>query len=350
MIVVESAYARSALVGNPSDIFGGKTISFLFDRFKAEVTLYESPKLHIIPNNRDITLFESMDNLVQYRKQFGYYGGIRIIEATIVRFKDYCDEVGIHLPDRNFTLEYRSDVPFGVGLGGSSAIVKAVLFALMRYYDLTDADIPKPEQPNLMLEAETKELDISAGPQDRVVEVYGGLVYMDFTKEAYAANGGRFGNYHNLDPSALPPLFVAYKETLSKSSGKIHNVMRYRASVEQDNKVLEAMQEKAKLVDRAKECLEKGDTQELGPILDHDFDLRRSVYDLSPENLQMVEIARGQGAHAKFTGSGGAAVGIYENENHFERIQNAYASEGYLTIKARPVGYGAEPGRSTPTA
>ncbi len=340
MIIKERAYARSALVGNPSDIFGGKTMSFLFDCFEVEITLYESPKLHIVPNSRDITLFDSLDNLVEYRKQFGYYGGIRIIEATLVRFRDYCDERGIRLGAKSFTLEYRSEVPFGVGLGGSSAIIKSVLFALMRFYGLSDSDIPKTEQPNLILEAETRELDISAGPQDRVVAVYGGLVYMDFTEEAYAANGGLYGCYANLDPSLLPPLFIAYKETLSKSSGKIHNVMRYRASVEHDPRVLEVMREKAALVDEARSCLIAGEPEKLGPIMDRDFDLRRSVYDLSEENLKMIAIAREQDAHAKFTGSGGAAVGICESDEHFERLREAYGKEGYLTIEAHPVEYG----------
>ncbi len=220
MIIREVAYARSALAGNPSDIFGGKTISFLFDHFKVEVTLFESPKLTIVPTARDITRFDSLNDLVRFRRQFGYYGGIRIIEATVVRFKDYCSEHGIHLEDKNFTLEYQSDVPFGVGLGGSSAIVKAVLFALMRFYEISDKDIPKAEQPNLILEAETKELDISAGPQDRVVVVYGGLVSMDFTEDAYAQNQGLHGRYKKLKPELLPPLFIAYKEELTKSSGK----------------------------------------------------------------------------------------------------------------------------------
>lgn len=165
MITSEVAYARSGLVGNPSDIFNGKTMAFLFDRFKAEVILYESPQLHIKPNSRDITLFGSIEELVDYRKQYGYYGGIRIIEAMIVRLKEYCDEIGISLENKNFTLEYRSDIPFGVGLGGSSTIIKAVLSALMRFFGLTEKEIPKPVQPKLILEAETKELDISAGPR-----------------------------------------------------------------------------------------------------------------------------------------------------------------------------------------
>ena len=34
-----------------------------------------------------------------------------------------------------------------------------------------------------MLETETKELGVPAGPQDRVIQVYEGLVYMDFATE-----------------------------------------------------------------------------------------------------------------------------------------------------------------------
>ncbi len=339
MITSEVAYARSGLVGNPSDIFNGKTMAFLFDRFKAEVILYESPELHIKPNSRDITLFGSIEELVDYRKQYGYYGGIRIIEATIVRLKEYCDEIGISLENKNFTLEYQSDVPFGVGLGGSSTIIKAVLSALMRFFGLTEKEIPKPVQPKLILEAETKEFDISAGPQDIVVAVYGGLVYMDFSKDAYEANRGLHGNYFNIDPDLLPPLFVAYKETLSKSSGEIHNIMRYRVSVEHDQRVVEAMQEKANLVDEAKECLSKGQKEKLGPIMSRDFELRRSVYDLSDDNVRMIEIARKMDTHAKFTGSGGGAVGIYESEEHFEKIEKEYNRHGYKTVKAHPVEY-----------
>jgi glucuronokinase len=172
------------------------------------------------------------------------------------------------------------------------------------------------------------------------VAVYGGLVYMDFSEAAYQANGGLHGEYRNLDPSALPPLFIAYKDELSKSSGKVHNIMRYRASVEHDARVTEAMGKKAALVDEAMACLVNHEPEKLGPIMSRDFDLRRSVYELSPENLRMIEIAREQEAHAKFTGSGGAAVGTYRDENHLEALRQAYATAGYRTVPVRVVEYG----------
>jgi glucuronokinase len=57
MIIKSTAYARAALIGNPSDGYFGKTISFTFDNFAATVTLYETPELEILPTSRDNSVF-----------------------------------------------------------------------------------------------------------------------------------------------------------------------------------------------------------------------------------------------------------------------------------------------------
>ena len=49
MIIREKAYPRGGLVGNPSDGYFGKTIALAFTNFHAEVILYESPDLEILP-------------------------------------------------------------------------------------------------------------------------------------------------------------------------------------------------------------------------------------------------------------------------------------------------------------
>lgn len=334
-VIQATAFARAGLVGNPSDIFNGKVISLLFDHFRASVKLYETPHLTIVPGFRDRNSFGSLTELVRYRRCFGYYGGTRLIEAIIVRFKSHCDENRISLHDRKFSIEYDSSIPFAVGLGGSSAIIRAALSALMQFYGLSDRDIPKAVQPELILGAETEELDISAGLQDRVVATYGGLVYMDFTKDAYARNGGLHGEYRKLDPKLLPPLFVAYKDSLAKSSGAVHNIMRYRVYVEHDARISEVMAQKALLADELKEQLLAGNKEALGPIISRDFDLRKSVYAISAENLRMVEIARAFGSHANQTGSGGAVIGTLEGEEQFAVLQHAYGREGFRTVPVR---------------
>ena len=61
MIITRETHARMGLVGNPSDGFGGKTITVQIQQFRAVVTLWESPQLEIIPHPRhDPFRFESL--------------------------------------------------------------------------------------------------------------------------------------------------------------------------------------------------------------------------------------------------------------------------------------------------
>ena len=55
-----------------------------------------------------------------------------------------------------------------------------------------------------MLAAESA-LGITAGLQDRVVQTYEGVVYMDFAEKAFAERG--HGDYAPLDPDLLPQLW-----------------------------------------------------------------------------------------------------------------------------------------------
>ena len=88
------------------------------------------------------------------------------------------------LHDRNFSIRYESNIPRQVGLAGSSAIIVATLRCLMEFYGV---DIPQRVQPSLVLSVETEELGIAAGLQDRVIQVYEGVVFMDFAQGSHGA-------------------------------------------------------------------------------------------------------------------------------------------------------------------
>ena len=105
-------------------------------------------------------------------------------------------------------------------------------------------------------------------------------------------NDGRRGDYGPRPPELLPPLLVAWDERLSRSSGTVHNAMRYRAAIEHGPAVIEAMARKAELVDEAVAGLRPGHRERLGPIMDRDFDLRRWVYDLPVGQVRMIHMAR----------------------------------------------------------
>jgi len=331
MIIRTKAYPRVGLVGNPSDGYFGKTISFAFSNFRAEVVLYETPELEILGSEKDHSRFESIGNLASDVELHGYYGGIRLLKATVKRFYDYCRDNQIDLHQKNFTIRYNSNIPHGVGLAGSSAIITACLRALMMFYGVS---ITKYTQANLVLSAEVDELHIAAGLQDRVIQVYEGLVYMDFSRDIMTGQG--YGNYESLEPKLLPPLYVAYRDDLSEPTEVFHNNIRDRFE-RGDPEVTNAMRCWAELTDRFKRCLVKGQTEKIGEILNANFDRRCKIYRLSEENLKMVEAARSAGASAKFTGSGGAIVGTYRDQQMFKQLKKALGKLNIKVIKPKIV-------------
>jgi glucuronokinase len=76
-----------------------------------------------------------------------------------------------------------------------------------------------------------------------------------------------------------------------------------------------------------------GKGNQIGPLLDRNFDLRRETYQLSSGNLAMIEAARASGASAKFTGSGGAIVGTYESERMFLKLKDSLELQGCKVFK-----------------
>jgi glucuronokinase len=324
-------YSRAGFLGNPSDGYFGKTIAFAMANFRARVLLSPSARLEIRPSKADLPIFENLTDLYETTRWRGYYGGIRIIQALIVRFMDYCHEHGFELENRNFTIEYESNIPQRLGMGGSSAIITAALRALCQYYEIK---IPLPIQANLVLETETKELGVPAGLQDRVIQSYEGLVYMDFAKELIDKQG--YGDYQTLDPAYLPNVYVAYRTSLSEGTEVFHNNIRERWRMG-DPEIVQAMKTWASFAEQGKQALLARDYKALDLLIDANFDLRAKLYKLSEGNLEMVATARKAGATAKFAGSGGAIVGTYKDEDMYKALVRSLAAIGVAVVKPRIV-------------
>jgi glucuronokinase len=327
MIIHTKAYPRAGLIGNPSDGYFGKTIAFTFANFAAEVLLYQTPEVEILPAARDHSRFHSIRALAADVRQHGYYGGIRLLKAAVKRFYDYCEENHITLDERNFTIRYHSDIPTQVGLAGSSAIITAYFRALLAFYQV---EIPKPVLANLIHAVENRELCIPAGLQDRVAQVYQGLVFMDFNKDMMELQG--YGRYEPLDPALLPPVFIAYRTGLAEGTEIFHNNIRARWEVG-DPVVHEAMKYWAGLTVQVRDLLLCGAKDQLGPLINAGFDKRRAIYQIGQGNIRMVEAARSVGASAQFTGSGGAIVGTYADETMFAALKNKLEPLGIKLLK-----------------
>jgi glucuronokinase len=327
MTIQTKAFARAGILGNPSDGYFGKIIAVTVKDFEAKVFCDESHELMIQSHKDDIPVYKNIQDLVERAGLYGYYGGVRLIQAVIKKFYEYCQQQCIQLEKKNFSIRYSSGIPRQLGLGGSSAIITAAIRALMEFYNVR---IPQEILPTLILEAERDELGINAGFMDRVIQVYEGCVYMDLDERIIQQRG--HGKYERLSPKFLPCLYLAYKPALGKVSGKVLNGIR-QGFDRGDPYVLETLRRIAGKAEEGKEALLRKDFVSLKRLMDENFDLRSQIMDISESNREMILTARACGASAKFAGSGGSIIGMYEDEEMYSRLESELSGIGAKIIK-----------------
>jgi glucuronokinase len=283
------ASARAALVGNPSDGYGGAVIAVTLDRFQARAMARGTSRAAVVPSTE-------------------------LVDATLRRFvRDHC--AAAHAT----TIEWDTSVPRGVGLGGSSAIVIATLRALCELHGVT---LARADLATLALAVEREELGIAAGLQDRVAQSYGGLTFMDF---------GPTGGYETLDLGLLPPLVVAWRGDASAHSGAVHSDLRVRFD-RGEALVRRSMAHLAELAREARAALVGGDRAAFAACVDASFDARHRMMELDERHVAMIECARACGASANYTGSGGAIGAVCRGEQHRAEVTAALGEIGCGTL------------------
>lgn len=337
MIVQTRAHARAGLLGNPSDMFWGKVMAVPVQNWQATAEIWESPELQLLPNSvHDPMVFrdglEQLDLVVGTQ---GHYGGLRLMLSACQCFHGWCRDHRFYLPDRKFTLRYDTNIPRQVGLGGSSAIVTAVIKALLKFYDISRELYDLADLPSLVLAVETS-LGISAGLMDRVTQVYDGLVYMDFERQYVSEHG--HGRYERMDSGLLMPMFVARDPNYRKpeDSGGVHVSIRERWK-RGDEDVHAAMAELAVIAEDGVKALRRADWEKFGQAMTANFAVRRKLYCLpeSNSNVRMIEIARAQGSHANQCGSGGAIIGLKpDGPAKWHALQRNCRETGFEVVEA----------------
>lgn len=311
------ALPRAALVGNPSDGYFGKTIAFTFENFSARVDVAKSSTLSI-PK-----------------------AGAALLGAAVEMFSSHCAHAGYRVGKVRVAMTFESDIPYKLGLGGSSAIVIACLRALAGHFEI---EIAPEVMADLALSAERDLLGIPAGLQDRVVQSLEGLVYMDFDRAVMDAQG--FGKYVTLDPATLPSLFVACMPGAAEGSEVTHSELRSRFEAG-DPMVLAAIEEWKDLTEGVRKHLESGEGARIGPCLDRNFAVRRELGLAGAGTVAMAEAASACGASANSAGSGGAIAGTYVGPEMFNRLVESLSRLGASVISPS-VSPPRLPGQSTP--
>jgi glucuronokinase len=71
----------------------------------------------------------------------------------------------------------------------------------------------------------------------------------------------------------------------------------------------------------------------MNELINRNFNLRASIYQLSKRNWELINCARNVGASSKFCGSGGAIVGIYTDEQMYHRLETEFKKIQACIIK-----------------
>lgn len=307
-------HARSALLGNPSDGFGGAAIAFTVEARSSVIKAADADLVTIEAGGRRLE-FATPEDLVLAGNAGAYPPGgpAALLMAAAKRFTEAYGDAG------GFALrEVGSTIPPQVGLAGSSATVIGCLRSLAR---IRGHEFESAELAELALACETDELGITAGLQDRVVQSFGGCVFMELDP-ARAEGDARF---ERLDPNLLPAWFIAYLPGAESDSGATHRDTRER--YERGEPVFVATMDRiAGLAREGRDALIGGDTERLGELMRRNFDLRREVYDLDPRHVKLIEIADSLGAPANYTGSGGAIVGLVPDGVGAATLREAFES------------------------
>ena len=312
--VSSTCFARAGLLGNPSDGYHGKAISFSIRNFAAKVNLNESSTIEFGDNQTDrFGSFSDVSSLDIIKETDG---GERLLKSALRRWLQHHPNC-IEAPVPNFQVRFSSNIPRQVGMAGSSAIVIAALRAYSVWFD---KEIQPEILASLALAAE-HDLGISAGLQDRVIQSFEGLMYMDFdSSKMHIQNDLAIGQYERLDPSLLSNLYVAYARNIPESTEVLHGDLKQKYE-SGDQRVIETISGIADIAHQGITAIQNCDQQTLCELIDRNFDLRQSICVLNPGHVRMIEIARSCGASAKYCGSGGAIVGTYKNSSDLELLQ-----------------------------
>jgi glucuronokinase len=260
------ASARAALAGNPSDGYGGAVLAVTVDALEALAVVRGNTGPGVEPESQ-------------------------LVQATVRRFAEHlCPEAA------QTYATWSTTIPRSVGLGGSSAIVIATLRALCGLHRVSLSEL---ELAEFALAVEVQELDIAAGPQDRIAQAYGGLTFMDFGA----------GHYERLERRTLPPLVLAWRTDAATESGQVHTPLRERHA-RGEVAVVEALRELGRLAREARAALASDDMAALARCVDASFDARQRIMALDERHVEMIHRAREHGAAANYAGSGGAIIAV----------------------------------------
>lgn len=171
----------------------------------------------------------------------------------------------------SFELSTFVDAPAGSGLGTSSTLMVAILGAFAEWLKLP---LGEYDIAHLAYEIERIDLSMAGGKQDQYSATFGGVNYMEFFKnDKVIVNPLRINDKFL---SELSNNLVLYNMATSRLSSAIIELQQKNVRAK-NKKSLEAMHKLKEQAVMMKECLLRGNVDEIGKILDFGWKYKKQL-------------------------------------------------------------------------
>jgi D-glycero-alpha-D-manno-heptose-7-phosphate kinase len=200
------------------------------------------------------------------------------------------------------TLKTSVDVPAGSGMGGSSALVVALIEAFRRHLNLP---LGEYDVARLAFEIEREDLRISGGKQDQYAGAFGGFNFMEFGPGSQVVI-----NPLRIRPSTVQELeasLVLYYTGRSRNSADVIEAQQNQI-VRQAQKSLDALTALKREALEMKDALLRGRVDAVAAIMNRGWQAKKITADgvSTAEIDRILELALANGARAgKVSGAGG---------------------------------------------
>jgi galactokinase/mevalonate kinase-like predicted kinase len=284
--LVCSAPGRAGIIGNPTDMYGGAVLSCSVP-MRARVIVTPSRGSVFCTNGRECELADWLD----LHPRGDYFDIPRAI-------MDY-----LRLPRLDCRVEYHSELPVGSGLSSSTALLVAMLKALLTWQGRSVHNYQLAEMARYI---ELHHLKIVGGYQDAYMCTFGGLNYMDFRgKQFYREEEAEL--YATIEPLGAYvrklPFVLAYTG-VQHSSNKVHKPLRERW-LEGDPEVVRGYERITEIALAGKKALLQENWQLLGRLMNENHAIQRDLGGSGAANERLIKAALEAGAlGAKLAGAG----------------------------------------------
>jgi galactokinase/mevalonate kinase-like predicted kinase len=290
-----SAPARANLIGNPSDLYGGAVLGCSL-ALRARVEIAESAALELESEGQTLCVADGGD----LRRRGDRFD----VARAALAFERARSATGA-LPA--LRIAYASEIPFGSGLAGSTALLAALLRALAAWRGEPLSAYALAERSRAV---ERELLGVACGWVDHYLCAFGGLRYVDLRGKEHDGRppGEPYATVEDLGPHAPGLPFVLAFTGVAHHSGSVHGPIRARWE-RGEPVVVKAYERVAAIAREGKSALLRAEWPRFGALMNENHAIQRELGGSGEANERLIEAALRAGAPgAKLAGAGGGGT------------------------------------------